>query len=53
MAGLVVAHLSAPPPRPSITQPNVSPQVNEVIATCMAKDPDQLRYPQRCISQPS
>jgi serine/threonine-protein kinase len=43
MAHLVAAHLSTPPPRPSINQPNVPPQVDEVIATGMAKDPDQ-RY---------
>jgi serine/threonine kinase PknH len=43
MARLVAAHLSAPPPRPSISQPDVPPQVDEVIATGMAKDPDQ-RY---------
>jgi serine/threonine protein kinase len=43
MARLVAAHLSTPPPRPSTTQPNVPPQVDEVIATGMAKDPDE-RY---------
>jgi serine/threonine protein kinase len=43
MAGLVVAHLSTPPPRPSITQPDVPPGVDEVIATGMAKDPND-RY---------
>jgi serine/threonine protein kinase, bacterial len=43
MARLVAAHLSAPPPRPSKDQPEVPPQVDEVIATGMAKDPDQ-RY---------
>jgi serine/threonine protein kinase len=43
MAGLVAAHLSTPPPRPSITRPGVPPQVDEVIAAGMAKDPDQ-RY---------
>jgi serine/threonine protein kinase len=40
---LVVAHLSTPPPQPSSGQPNVPPQVDKVIATGMAKDPDQ-RY---------
>ncbi len=43
MARLVAAHLNTPPPRPSIARPNVPPQVDEVIATGMAKDPDQ-RY---------
>jgi serine/threonine kinase PknH len=38
-----LAHLTDPPPRPSITQPNVPPKVDEVIATGMAKYPDQ-RY---------
>jgi TPM domain/Protein kinase domain len=42
-AHLIAAHLSTPPPRPSTTQPNVPPQVDEVIATGMAKDPDN-RY---------
>ncbi|MFZ0903516.1 MAG: SMP-30/gluconolactonase/LRE family protein, partial [Mycobacterium sp.] len=43
MPRLIVAHLSTPPPRPSINQPNVPPQVDEVIATGMAKDPNE-RY---------
>jgi serine/threonine protein kinase len=43
MARLVAAHLNTPPPRPSITRPEVPAQVDEVIATGMAKDPDQ-RY---------
>jgi serine/threonine kinase PknH len=38
-----LAHLMDPPPRPSITQLDVPPQVDEVIATGMAKDPGQ-RY---------
>ena len=42
-AHLIAAHLNTPPPRPSTTQPDVPPQVDEVIATGMAKDPDQ-RY---------
>jgi serine/threonine kinase PknH len=42
-AHLMFAHVNTPPPRPSTTQPNVPPQVDEVIATGMAKDPDQ-RY---------
>ena len=40
---LIAAHLNTPPPQPSTTQPNVPAQVDEVIATGMAKDPDQ-RY---------
>jgi serine/threonine kinase PknH len=43
MPRLIVAHLSTPPPRPSLTRPDVPAQVDEVIATGMAKDPDQ-RY---------
>jgi serine/threonine kinase PknH len=43
MPRLIVAHLNSPPPRPSITRPDVPAQVDEVIATGMAKDPDQ-RY---------
>ncbi len=43
MARLVAAHLNTPPPRPSITQPGVPPAVDQVIATGMAKDPDN-RY---------
>ncbi len=42
-AHLIAAHLNTAPPRPSTTQPQVPPQVDEVIATGMAKDPDQ-RY---------
>jgi serine/threonine kinase PknH len=43
MAHLVTAHLNTPPPRPSIAQPNVPSQVDDVIATGMAKDPNH-RY---------
>jgi serine/threonine-protein kinase len=42
MAGLVAAHLNTPP-QPSTTQPNVPEQIDQVIATGMAKDPDN-RY---------
>lgn len=43
MAQLVVAHLNTPPPQPSTTRPNVPAELDDVIATGMAKDPDQ-RY---------
>jgi serine/threonine protein kinase len=43
MAHLITAHLNTPPPRPSTTQPNVPPRVDDVIATGMAKDPNH-RY---------
>jgi serine/threonine protein kinase, bacterial len=40
---LVAAHLNAPPPRPSASQPLVPAPVDEVIAKGMAKEPNQ-RY---------
>jgi serine/threonine protein kinase len=40
---LMAAHLSTPPPQPSTAQPEVPGQFDEVIATGMAKDPDN-RY---------
>jgi serine/threonine kinase PknH len=43
MGSLVDAHRHTPPPQPSTSQPNVPRQVDQVIATGMAKDPDQ-RY---------
>jgi serine/threonine-protein kinase len=39
----IAGHLTTPPPRPSITRPGVSPLLDAVIATGMAKDPDE-RY---------
>jgi serine/threonine protein kinase len=39
----ITAHLMEPPPRPSNTDPNVPDTFDPVIATGMAKDPDQ-RY---------
>lgn len=39
----IAAHFMEPPPRPSITDPNVPATLDRVIATGMAKDPDQ-RY---------
>ena len=43
MARLVAAHLTTPPPQPSTAKPDLPPQLDEVVATGMAKDPDQ-RY---------
>jgi serine/threonine protein kinase len=43
MAQLVNAHLYISPPRPSTSHPNIPAQIDEVIATGMAKDPQQ-RY---------
>ncbi|MFZ0906650.1 MAG: DUF6131 family protein [Mycobacterium sp.] len=43
MARLVAAHLNTPPPQPSTAKPDLPPQLDGVIATGMAKDPDQ-RY---------
>src|ERR1700758_3358712 len=40
---LMAAHLSTPPPQPSTAQPEVPAQFDQVIATGMAKDPDN-RY---------
>src|SRR6478735_9246299 len=39
----IAGHLTIPPPRPSFTRPGVTPQLDAVIATGMAKDPDE-RY---------
>src|SRR5882757_4738772 len=39
----ITSHLTLPPPRPSTMQPGISPQMDQVIATGMAKNPDQ-RY---------
>ncbi|MFZ0903057.1 MAG: serine/threonine-protein kinase [Mycobacterium sp.] len=42
-AHLMYAHVHTPPPQPSTSQPNVPAQFDEVIATGMAKNPDN-RY---------
>lgn len=39
----ITNHLTMPPPRPSTMQPGISPQMDHVIATGMAKKPEQ-RY---------
>jgi serine/threonine protein kinase len=39
----ITNHLTMPPPRPSTMQPGISPQMDQVIATGMAKNPDH-RY---------
>ncbi|MEC3951987.1 serine/threonine-protein kinase [Nocardia sp. CDC153] len=43
-AAVISAHLTAPPPRPSEFVPELPPGLDEVVATAMAKDPDD-RYP--------
>jgi serine/threonine-protein kinase len=40
----ISSHLTLPPPRPSLAVPGLSPQMDQVIATGMAKDPAQ-RFP--------
>ncbi len=40
----IAGHLTTPPPRPSITQPGVTPQLDAVVAVGMAKAPEE-RYP--------
>ncbi|MFF2556773.1 protein kinase [Nocardia sp. NPDC058058] len=43
-AAVIAAHLSAPPPRPTDLNPSLPPGLDEVIATALAKSPDD-RYP--------
>ena len=40
---LMYAHTTAPPPRPSTFMPDLPPELDAVVATALAKDPDQ-RY---------
>ena len=40
---LIAAHLNSPPPKPSTSRPHLPAQLDTVIATGMAKDPDD-RY---------
>jgi serine/threonine-protein kinase len=35
----IAGHLTTPPPRPSISRPDVSPEMDDVVTTGMAKDP--------------
>jgi eukaryotic-like serine/threonine-protein kinase len=41
---IIAAHLMTPPPAPSSRVPGVPPEVDQVVATCLAKSPDD-RYP--------
>jgi serine/threonine-protein kinase len=43
-AAVVGAHLSEPPPAPSMVRPDLPAGLNRVIATALAKDPEK-RYP--------
>ncbi|GAB3031111.1 LppX_LprAFG lipoprotein [Mycobacterium bourgelatii] len=43
MAGLVLAHVNTPPPRPSVGRPAVPAEFDQIIRKGMAKDPNQ-RY---------
>ena len=57
LENLLAAHISLPPPRPSVSNPRVPPSFDDVIARGMAKDPDDRygsagglgRAAQRCL----
>jgi hypothetical protein len=43
-AAVLYAHVSDPPPRPSVQRPDLPPQLDDVVGRAMAKDPSQ-RHP--------
>ena len=43
-AALMYAHLLEPPPRPTEKRPDLPPEIDDVVATAMAKSPDD-RFP--------